>query len=123
VAHRITEIESIGARLGATLGGGPSGVPRTDQLGDAPRPQFVTPLPPDKRRTREQLTAIANAYFTGIENNSGDEPPPFADDCLRLENGTQTTGKPVEPGGTPGPLNFSCKEAFGLGYYHEDTRL
>jgi hypothetical protein len=123
VSHRITEIESIGARLGATLGGGPSGVPRVDQLGDAPRKQFVTPLPPDKRRTREQLTAIANSYFTGIENNSGDEPPPFADDCLRLENGTQTTGRPVAPGATPGPLNFSCKEAFDLGYYHEDTRL
>jgi hypothetical protein len=123
VSRRITEIESIGARLGATLGGGPSGVPRTDQLGDETRKQFVTPLPPDKRRTRQQLTAIANAYFTGIENNSGDEPPPFADDCLRLENGTQTTGRPLEPGATPSPLNFGCKEAFALGYYHEDTRL
>jgi hypothetical protein len=39
VGHRITEIESIGARLGATLGGGPSGVPRVDQLGDETRKQ------------------------------------------------------------------------------------
>jgi hypothetical protein len=83
----------------------------------------VTPLPPQTRRTREQLAAIANSYFTGLENNTGDQVPPFADDCFRLENGSQTTGRPVEPGATPGPLNLGCREAFSLGYYREDTRL
>jgi hypothetical protein len=121
--HRITEIESIASRLTATLGGGPSGVPRVDQLGEAPRKQFVTTLPANQRRTREQLATIVNSYFTGIENNTGDRPPPFAADCLRLENGTQTTGRPAGPGAEPGPLNYSCSEAFRLGYYHEDTRL
>jgi hypothetical protein len=123
VKHRITEMESIVARLGTTVAGGPSSTARTDQLGESPRKQFLSTLPPDRRRTREQLAAIVNSYFTGIENNTGDKPPPFADDCLRLENGTQTTGRPLAPGATPGPLNYSCKEAFGLGYYHEDTRL
>jgi hypothetical protein len=123
VGRQITEIESFASRLTGTIGGGPSSAPRVDQLGDAPRKQFVTPLPPDKRRTREQLSAIANSYFTGLENNSGDEVPAFADDCFRLENGSQTTGRPAEPGATPGPLNFGCREAFSLGYYREDTRL
>jgi hypothetical protein len=122
-SHRITEIESIVARLGATVGGGPSTLARTDQLGESPRKQFLTALPPDRRRTRAQLAAIVNRYFTGIENNTGDKPPPFADDCLRLENGTQTTGRPIASGAAPGPLNYSCKEAFRLGYYREDTRL
>jgi len=121
--RRITEIESIAERLSTTVGGGPSSLPRNDQLGDTPRKQFLTPLPPDRRRTRAQLAAIVDRYFTGIENNTGDKPPPFADDCLRLENGTQTTGRPLAPGARPGPLNYSCKEAFRLGYYHEDTRL
>lgn len=123
VDRRITEIESIASRLGATIGGGPSAQPRVDQLGDRPRPQFLATLPPRERRTRKQLIAIVNSYYTGIENNRGDKPPPFADDCLRLENGTQTTSRPVRPGAEPGPLNYSCKEAFGLGYYREDTRI
>jgi len=123
VNRQIAEIESIAARLTGTIGGGPSSQPRVDQLGDAPRKQFVTTLPSNRRRTREQLASIVNGYFNGIENNTGDKPPAFADDCLRLENGTQTSGRPVAEGAEKGPANFSCKEAFGLGYYHEDTRL
>lgn len=123
VKRQITEIESNAARLGATIGGSSSSVLRGDQLGDKPRPQFLTTLPPEQRRTREQLIAIANSYFTGLENNQGDHPPPFADDCYRLENGSQTTGRPIAPDATPGPLNYGCKEAFALGYYREDTRI
>src|SRR6185312_5653284 len=59
IVHRqITEIESYASRLTGTIGGGPSSAPRVDQLGDAPRKQFVTPLPSDKRHTREQLSKI-----------------------------------------------------------------
>jgi hypothetical protein len=123
VNHQITEAESIVPRLTATIGGGPSSQPRVDQLGDAPRKQFVTPLPPGQRHTREQLAAIANSYFTGIEGNTGDKPPPFAADCLRLENGSQTSGRSAASGREPNSANFSCREAFGLGYYREDTRL
>ncbi len=121
VGGRITEIESIASRLAATAG--PGGQPRVDQLGDHPRAQFLATLPANERHTRSQLIAIVNAYYTGIENNSGDQPPPFADDCLRLENGTQTTGLAVRPGAQPGPANYSCRQAFALGYYHEDTRI
>jgi hypothetical protein len=121
--HEISEIESIAARLTVTIGGGPSGEPRSDQLGDTPRAQFLTPLPAGQRRSRAQLAAIVNSYFSGIENNTGDRPPPFAADCLRLENGSQTSGRPAREGAEPGPTNYSCREAFHLGYYHEDTRL
>jgi len=121
--RRIVEIESLAARLTGTIGGGPSSQPRVDQLGNAPRPQFTATLPREQRHTRAQLAAIANGYFTGIENNTGDKPPAFAADCLRLENGSQTTGRPLAPGATPNSANFSCIEAFALGYYREDTRL
>jgi len=123
VDRRITEIESIAARLTRTIGGGPSGVPRIDQLGEHPRKAFLTPLPPSERRSRQQLIAIVDRYYTGIENNTGAKPPPFASDCRRIENGTQTTGRTLRPGEPPSPLNYSCREAFALGYYHEDTRI
>jgi hypothetical protein len=123
IDHRITEIESIVARLGRTIGGGPSAVPRVDQLGDHPRKAFLTVLPPRERRSRRELIAIVDSYYAGIENNTGAKPPPFASDCRRIENGTQTTGRALRPGVAPGPLNFSCREAFALGYYHEDTRI
>jgi hypothetical protein len=35
----------------------------------------------------------------------------------------QTSGRPLAPDAQPTPMNFGCKEAFGLGYYREDTRL
>lgn len=123
VKQQITEIESIAARLGATIGGMASSILRGDQLGESPRPQFLATLPPNQRRSRTELIAIANSYFTGLENNTGDKPPPFAEDCYRLENGSQTTGRPVAEGAKPGPLNYGCKEAFALGYYREDTRV
>ncbi len=123
VGQRITEIESNASRLTGTIGGGPSSLARVDQLGDSPRKQFLQTLPANQRHSREQLAAIVNTYFTGLENNTGDKPPEFADDCFRLENGSQTTGRPVAPDAAPGPLNYGCREAFGLGYYREDTRL
>ena len=123
VGGRITEMESQVARLSDTTGSGTPANLREDQLGLAPRSQFLTALPPGARRSRAELAAIANSYYTGLENNRGDKPPPFADDCLRLENGTQTSGRPVPPGGQPSGMTYSCKDAFALGYYHDDTRL
>lgn len=120
---RISEIDAQVARLTDTTGSGTPTNLREDQLGDAPRKQFLTSLPPAARRSRAELAAIANSYYTGLENNHGDKLPPFADDCLRLENGTQTSGRPVPAGGQPNGMNYSCREAFGLGYYRDDTRL
>ena len=119
VDRRITEIESIASRLTRTIGG----VPRVDELGAQPRKPFLTVLPRGERRTRRELIDIVNRYYTGIENNTGAKPPPFASDCTRIENGTRTTGRPVPPGEKPGPLNYGCSRAFALGYYHEDTRI
>jgi hypothetical protein len=119
---KITEVESLVSRQSDTLGGTPANL-RDDKLGDAPRPQFLHEIPVAQRLPRDKLASIANSYFTGLENNFGDEVPPFADDCYRLENGTPTTGRPVAEGASPGAMNYGCREAFSLGYYREDTRL
>jgi hypothetical protein len=123
INHQITEMESVVARLSTTQGGSSFGTPKDASIDDAPRKQFLTELPVAARRTPAELSAIVNGYFTGLEGNTGDKPPAFAEDCHRLENETPTTNVPVAAGSQPGAANLPCAKAFGLGYYHEDTRL
>ena len=81
---QITEIETIVSRLSGTLGGGPPPGSSGRTCSATPRARSSPRrLPPDKRRTREELSQLVNGYFTGLENNTGDEPPSFAEDCLR----------------------------------------
>jgi hypothetical protein len=123
VDRKITQIESVIAHSSDLLNLGPPGQPRPDVLGGAPRPQFLQTLPPSARHTRQEMIDVANTYWTGIENNDGSHPPLFADDCNRIENGAYTTSRPTPPGADPTGLNYSCKEAFALGFYRDDTRL
>jgi hypothetical protein len=64
-----------------------------------PRPGLLTTVPPGERVPREQMLKIGASYYDALVNSDGDAAP-FADDCLRRENGMQTTGNP--PPKTPG---------------------
>ncbi|MGH8219562.1 MAG: hypothetical protein ACREUT_13520 [Steroidobacteraceae bacterium] len=72
-----------------------------------PRPEFITPVPPADRLPRQQMVNIADSYFEAIEHANG-KLAPFADDCVRRENGIQTThnAKPV-----PWPVSLGSKQA------------
>jgi len=72
-----------------------------------PRPEFTTVVPPANRLPRQQMINIADSYFEAIEHANG-KLAPFADDCLRRENGMQTThnAKPV-----PWPVPLGSKQA------------
>ena len=72
-----------------------------------PRPEFVTILPPEARSPRARMVNIADSYFEAIEHANG-KLAPFADDCVRRENGGQTThnAKPV-----PWPVPLGSKAA------------
>jgi hypothetical protein len=72
-----------------------------------PRPEFVTALPPASRLPRQQMVNIADSYFEAIEHANG-KLAPFSDDCVRRENGGQTThnAKPV-----PWPVPLGSKQA------------
>lgn len=78
---------------------------------ETPRKVFLTPVPPDKRDTRANMIRIASMYYpalTGMDANNA----PFADDCLRHENGMQTTGNPPpdKPGfGTLGAMGCAAQ--------------
>jgi len=64
-----------------------------------PRPGLLTAVPPAERVPREQMLKIGASYYDALVNSDGDAAP-FADDCVRRENGMQTTGNP--PPKTPG---------------------
>jgi hypothetical protein len=64
-----------------------------------PRPGLLATVPPAERVPREQMLKIGASYYDALVNGDGDAAP-FADDCLRHENGMQTTGNP--PPKTPG---------------------
>jgi len=64
-----------------------------------PRPVFSAAVPPAQRDSRDELLKIGRTYYDALVNGDG-KATPFADDCLRRENGMQTTGNP--PPKTPG---------------------
>jgi hypothetical protein len=64
-----------------------------------PRPGLLSVVPPAERSSREQLLKIGATYYDALVDSNG-HAAPFADDCLRRENGMQTTGNP--PPATPG---------------------
>ncbi|HTQ37082.1 MAG TPA: hypothetical protein VMH77_08600 [Steroidobacteraceae bacterium] len=96
------------AGAGAPRPAAPAARPGTgdsvDRLGK-PADVFFETIPENKRATREELIKTANYYFSGLSHNDGKGYYPFTDDCMRLENGMQTTAK--EPG--------ACKKQFETG--------
>lgn len=120
----VTEIETTVARRDNAISAGNSAAmgPRPEELKE--RPAFTEVLKDSEKLPRWKLIEIANSYFRALENNNGrDHVPPFDPDCHRIENGMATTNRPVTPGQERGAGNMGCAEAFGLGYYHDDTRL
>jgi hypothetical protein len=63
-----------------------------------PRKVFLTPVPPAERNSREDMIRIASMYYPALTSADANNAP-FADDCVRHEGGTQSTGNP--PPATP----------------------
>jgi len=59
-----------------------------------PRPGLFARVPPSERMPRERLLEIGASYYDALDDNDGSLAP-FADDCLRRENGMQTTSNPA----------------------------
>jgi hypothetical protein len=64
-----------------------------------PRPAFSKEVPADQRVPRDEMLKIGASYYEALATSNG-HAAPFADDCVRRENGFQTTGNP--PPATPG---------------------
>ena len=118
---RITEIESIFFRPG---GGGPNNIAGMDKP-YKPEEIWYKSIPPEQRMPRQELIAIADGYFTGLQKNdgkgiNGTGTYPFTSDCHRIENGSPTTNVPRSPG-LPGDaidlFSMDCLSQFKLGIY------
>lgn len=85
-------VEKQKLTLVETIAGGrtPDGVPGLI----SPNPLFDYTLPAKQRRSRQELIAIADGYFTGLEQHVSGKTPVSAD-CRRIEDGVQTSINPV----------------------------
>lgn len=107
---RITEIETLVARKQTTAFLDTAAMTQ-------PPPIFLEAIPPAERQPRRAMIVIANSYFNGIEQSSGNIVP-FDKDCVRIENGIQTTNvtSPARaslPGaGTFNLLALGCRDQF-----------
>ena len=118
---RITEIESVYYRQG---GGGPSGIAEMDKP-YVPEEFWFKSIPAAQRMSRQELIAVADGYFTGLQKNdgkgiNGTGTYPFTDDCHRVENGAPTTNVPRPAGQSPDTINafsMDCLSQFKLGFY------
>jgi hypothetical protein len=77
-------------------------------------------LPPEQRRSRERLRAVADSYFNTVELNDGIVFAPFDPDCGRLENGILTTAAAQ---GSAGSISPGCEAQFRLGMYRINKRI
>jgi len=54
-----------------------------------PRPALLMPVTDEYRDSRDRMLAIGRSYYDALDDNNG-ALAPFADDCVRMENGFQT---------------------------------
>ncbi|HEY2591914.1 MAG TPA: hypothetical protein VGI35_10015 [Steroidobacteraceae bacterium] len=114
VAGRIAEAEAMIARPAE------AGVPFVNTV-RTPVPALETILPPPERSSRARMIALADGYFSTLQQNDGHLHTVFDPDCNRNEDGFQTTNHPGTPYGFI--MALGCAEQFRLGFYHFDDRL
>lgn len=90
--RRITEIETIVARIGDQRWFAPETLPTLSDI-------FARPVPANERHSRAELVAAADAYFTAVQTEGTPEfvQAPFDPKLKRFENGQQTTNVTSNP--------------------------
>src|ERR1035441_1758387 len=84
-----------------------------------PDASFLDPVPAGQRKSRDEMIAIANKYYDGIEQSKGSIVP-FDASCNRVQNGLKTTNNPdykMPPPMTWNPLALGCKEQLDTGFF------
>jgi hypothetical protein len=113
--HRITEIEAIVARKEA------GSIARPENL-VTPNPIFSETVPPAERRSRQNMIAIANSYFSAIEKGHASYVP-FDANCNRIESGVQTTNNKQLATSPGSVLGLGCADQIKTRNFQPDTLI
>ena len=114
---KVTEAETMVVRPSSGL---------FDPKNMVPQPGYLDVTPPGQRLPRDQLLRIANLYFDGLQQDTG-EIVPFDPACNRVENGVQTTNNPNRRS-TVGKIDIGlssmgCKAGFNTKMYAYITAI
>jgi hypothetical protein len=113
---RITEIEAVVARKEAGSFARPESLVQ-------PNPIFAETVTPAERRSRQNMIAIANSYFSAIEKGHASYVP-FDKDCDRVESGVQTTNNPnPNQGASNTVLGLGCADQITARQFQADSRI
>jgi len=113
--HRITEIEAIISRKEA------GSLARPENL-VTPNPIFAETVPPAERRSRANMIAIANSYFSAIEKGHASFAP-FDANCNRIESGVQTTNNTQLATSPDSVLGLGCADQIKTRNFQPDTLI
>jgi len=115
--HQITEIEVVVSRKE------PGSLARPENLVQ-PNPLFSETLTPTQRRSRQNMIAIANSYFSAIEKGHASFVP-FDSNCNRIESGVQTTNSPPQnpQSGGVSVLGLGCADQIKTRNFQPDTLI
>ncbi|HEY0341862.1 MAG TPA: hypothetical protein VGC34_13730, partial [Steroidobacteraceae bacterium] len=109
--HHIVEAETMVARKRPN-----EEFPNPDGLKN--KPVFDEILPPEARKSREQLATVANSYFETVQQNDGTVYVPLDKRCHRIENGVATTNNKEEAEGSGNSMpSKGCLEQFQSGNF------
>jgi hypothetical protein len=113
--RRISEIETLIARKEA------GSLARPENLVQ-PNPLFAETVPLAERRSRANMIAIANSYFSAIEKGHASYVP-FDKDCNRIESGVQTTNNAALSSAPGSVFGLGCEDQIKLRDFQPDTYL
>jgi hypothetical protein len=113
--HRLAEIEAIVARK---EGGS---IARPENL-VTPNPIFAETVPPAERRSRQNMIAIANSYFSAIEKGRASFVP-FDANCDRIESGVETTNNKSAATNPGSVLGLGCADQIKTRNFQPDTLI
>ena len=93
-------------------------------LQETPKP-FVTEVPASERDSRSDMIRIASMYYPALSHADANDAP-FADDCVRHENGMQTVANP-RPAKITSAMSllgsYSCEAQIKSGTFNYITRI
>ena len=119
---RITEIESVYFKPG---GGGPNNIAEMDAP-HKPEDFWFKSIPPAQQMSRQELIAVADGYFTGLQKNdgkgiNGTGTYPFTNDCRphrkRLAHHQCSASRQRTARRPINGFAMDCMGQFKLGYY------